>query len=60
MKKLTIRISDDLHDRLAALAQGDHRSINKQVIALIEAAVRGQRSQDRSQQNEGKKEAGPV
>jgi len=39
MKKLTIRLSDELHEHLAALARKDQRSINREVVWRIEQAV---------------------
>lgn len=47
MKKLTIRLSDDLHTQIAALAKDDQRSLNKQVIWIIEAAIEARKSQNR-------------
>jgi hypothetical protein len=54
MKKLTIRLSGDLHDRLAARAQADQRSINKQVIWMIEQMTGGEKSQDTAQGEQNK------
>ena len=39
MKKLTIRLPDDLHERLAAMARKNQRSINREVVWRIEQAV---------------------
>lgn len=60
MKKLTIRISDELHDRLVAFAQADHRSVNKQVITIIEGAMRGEKSQKLPQDPKGQNKGKPV
>lgn len=60
MKKLTIRISDELHDQLVAFAQADHRSVNKQVIAIVEDAIGGGKSQDRAHEKKGNKKEAPV
>lgn len=46
MKKLTIRLDDDQHARLAALAKANQRSVNKQVIWIIEQVTSGQKSQN--------------
>jgi len=35
MKKLTLRMSDEVHEKLVKLAEQDHRSINGEVINLI-------------------------
>lgn len=40
MKKLTIRLSDELSKRVAELARQNQRSVNRQVIWLIEQAVK--------------------
>lgn len=40
MKKLTIRVSDELAARLAEAAKAAHRSINGHVIHLIEQDVK--------------------
>jgi predicted HicB family RNase H-like nuclease len=41
MKRLTIRLSDDLHNQLVALAEQNKRSVNKEVAWLIEQATKG-------------------
>lgn len=40
MKQLTLRLSDDLHAKLKALAEHEHRSLHGEVLHLIEQAVR--------------------
>lgn len=40
MKKLTIRLPDDMSDALARMAQAHHRSVNRHVIWLIEQALK--------------------
>jgi predicted HicB family RNase H-like nuclease len=40
MKKLTIRIPDELHEQLLAYAKTQHRSLQAQLIVLIEEALR--------------------
>ena len=40
MPKLTIRVSDELHARIAALAAREHRSINAQLVHLITEATK--------------------
>lgn len=48
MKKLTIRLSDDLHNQIVALAKDDQRSLNRQVIWIIEHAIEAHKSQNRA------------
>lgn len=38
-KKITIRIPDDLHEALVALAKQDTRSLNGEIIALLRAVI---------------------
>jgi predicted HicB family RNase H-like nuclease len=38
-KKITIRISDDLHQKLIEAARRDTRSINGEIITLLEKAL---------------------
>lgn len=40
MKKLTIRIPDDVHEQLLAYAKAQHRSLQAQLLVLIEEAIR--------------------
>lgn len=40
MKKLTIRLPDELSKRITELARENQRSVNRQVIWLIEQAVK--------------------
>lgn len=39
MKQLNVRIPDDLHTRLAALAAEDQRSLNKEILWIIEQHI---------------------
>jgi predicted HicB family RNase H-like nuclease len=39
MIKFTLRIPDDLHERLAAQADTDRRSLNSEILHLLEAAL---------------------
>jgi hypothetical protein len=41
MKKLTIRLSDDMNEAVTQLARAHQRSVNKQIAWLIEQAVKG-------------------
>jgi len=42
MSSITVKnIPDDLYERLRQSAAANHRSINKEIIACIEGAVRG-------------------
>lgn len=36
MKHINLRLPDDLHERLKELAEQDRRSINNQLVVLIE------------------------
>lgn len=40
MKKVTITLPIALYERLVALAKANHRSLQGQLVALIEAAVK--------------------
>lgn len=39
MKNLNVRIPDELHARLKALAEREHRSLNAEIVHLLEQAV---------------------
>jgi predicted transcriptional regulator len=39
VKRLEIRLPDELHTRLVALAGRDHRTLNAQMVALLEEGV---------------------
>lgn len=41
MKKLTIRLSDELHEELVALARKHQRSVNREVIWQMEQVLSG-------------------
>ncbi|WP_328671462.1 Arc family DNA-binding protein [Streptomyces sp. NBC_00328] len=41
-KRITVRLPSELHDRLAALAKRDHRSVNSEIVHLLEVALAGQ------------------
>ncbi|MEU9139185.1 Arc family DNA-binding protein [Streptomyces sp. NPDC048404] len=38
-KRITVRLPHELHDRLAALAKRDRRSVNGEIVHLLEAAL---------------------
>lgn len=40
MHALNLRLPDDLHATVKALAEQEHRSINSEIIALLEQAIR--------------------
>jgi len=40
MKQINVRLPDDVHAKLAVLADADRRSLNSMVIVLIEEAAR--------------------
>lgn len=46
MRSLNLRLPDDLHAAVKALAEADHRSLNSEIIALLEDAVRERTERD--------------
>lgn len=46
--KLTLRVPEDLHARLAAAAKADRRSLNGEVLWLLAAALDRQETPDSS------------
>lgn len=44
-KKLTIRIPQDIHEKLTQLAQQDTRSLNAEIIVLLKEAIERRKSQ---------------
>lgn len=44
-KKLTIRIPVELHEQLVKLAEQDTRSLNGEIIALLQKAIASEQSQ---------------
>lgn len=38
MKNLNLRVPDELHARLKALAESDHRSLNAEIVHLLDRA----------------------
>lgn len=46
MRSLNLRLPDDLHAMVKALADTDHRSMNGEIIALLEEAVRERNARD--------------
>jgi hypothetical protein len=46
MKQLNVRLPDDLHVALKALADTDHRSLNSEVVVLLERAVANRTARD--------------
>lgn len=43
MEKLTLRLPEDLHREIKHLAEEDRRSLNAQIITLLEDAVKARR-----------------
>lgn len=39
MKRFDLRLPDELHDRLAALAERERRSIHAQILKLVEEGL---------------------
>ena len=51
--RLTIRLPADLHRRLTELARREHRSLNGEMIALLEQAItQAEGRQERSRPNQ--------
>jgi len=46
MKQLNVRLPDDLHAALQALAEAEHRSLNAEIVHLLERASRDQTARD--------------
>lgn len=44
MKQLTLRLPDDVHAALKALAATEHRSIHAEILHLITEAIEGWRA----------------
>lgn len=45
MKQINLRLPDDLHARVKEAAERDHRSINAQIMWLMEQALAAQQHQ---------------
>lgn len=45
MKRITIRIEDDLHERLRTAAEHDHRSVHGQLLWILERALTDSREE---------------
>lgn len=43
MKKITLRLSDELHEKLKQLSEQHHRSINGELINLIQESKGGKK-----------------
>lgn len=44
-KKLTVRLPDELHERLMRSAKTDRRSLNGQIVKLLEEALAARETQ---------------
>jgi hypothetical protein len=44
MKHLSLRLSDNLHAALVIAAENEHRSLNAEVVVMIEEALQGRDS----------------
>ncbi|WP_335987592.1 FitA-like ribbon-helix-helix domain-containing protein [Glycomyces sp. MUSA5-2] len=47
MATFTVRIPDDLHARLKAKARTDHRSVNAEIVHLLETVLDSPARRDR-------------
>jgi hypothetical protein len=47
-KKITIRIPNDLHERLVKVAEKDVRSLNSEIVVLLREALENRSALDRS------------
>lgn len=45
-KKLTVRLPDELHERIAKAAKADRRSVNGQIVKLLEEALAAREKRD--------------
>jgi hypothetical protein len=52
MKQLYLRLPDELHEALVKLAEKERRSLNAQVIYLLEQAVQPSRPSKRAEEHE--------
>ncbi|MFD7338803.1 Arc family DNA-binding protein [Streptomyces violascens] len=48
MKQLTLRLPDDVHARLTAQAETDRRSLNSEMVHLLEVALTAVERDDES------------
>jgi hypothetical protein len=46
MKQINVRLPDDIHAKLAAMAEAERRSLNSMLIVLVEAEAQRQRLED--------------
>lgn len=53
VKYLQVRLGDDLHARLKAAADAEHRSINGEVLHALETYLRERERQQRAEDAEG-------
>ena len=51
MKQLQVRLPDELHATLKALAEADRRSLNAEIVVLLEQASKEHGRRLRRQQN---------
>lgn len=48
MMRITLRLPDDVHARLIAHAQTDRRSLNSQIVHLLETALDAAEKHDKA------------
>ncbi|MER6999157.1 Arc family DNA-binding protein [Streptomyces sp. NPDC000410] len=48
MVQLTLRLPDDIHARLTAQAEADRRSLNSEIVHLLEVALSSVETDDES------------
>ncbi|MEV4076632.1 Arc family DNA-binding protein [Nonomuraea fuscirosea] len=46
--RITLRLPDDVHDQVAARAQTERRSLNSQIVHLLETALATDEAHDES------------
>jgi predicted transcriptional regulator len=51
MKQQTLRLSDELHARLKAMADADRRSMHAEILWLIEEAIAERDQQERTNED---------
>ncbi|MFF4420077.1 Arc family DNA-binding protein [Streptomyces sp. NPDC001549] len=48
MIRITLRLPDDVHERLTSQAEADRRSLNSEIVHLLEVALTAAETDDES------------
>jgi hypothetical protein len=59
MRRIDLRIDDQLYERLVEAGRRDHRSINREIIALLEAQLDARARQHPGVEPTGEPRAAP-